>query len=135
MYRTSWKVQAALMDEFSRGMSAQNQSVSATLQVEGPPAGYISSTLAKTNEAGAAFFAVSGTTITLGDTSYQMQADSGTVKSGSTVTLKGSGGFSVAVTLRPGRSADRRCPETAKVHSDVLYRRAGEDYPCQTRRS
>jgi hypothetical protein len=73
--------------------SAQDQSVSATLQFAGPPAVYVSSTLAKTNEAGSGFFTVSGTAIRLGDTTYQMQADSGAVKSGSTVTLKSSGGF------------------------------------------
>ena len=74
---------------------AQQQSIFGTLQMVSRPAVYISDALAAVDESQSGFFAVSisSSAITVGNRTYRMEASSGSVRSGSVVTLGNNGTF------------------------------------------
>jgi hypothetical protein len=64
----------------------------ATLQVAQQPSQFLSAALKASAEAGRGFFVVTGNSIQVGRASYLMGVSTGTVKTGSTITLKGTDG-------------------------------------------
>jgi hypothetical protein len=87
-----------------RGNAQEQSGVFATLQVAGISPGYLSDNRVPGGESQSGFFPVTGETIRVESTSYLMQANSGPVKSGSTVTLKSNGRFLSCCTA--GKAAD-----------------------------